>query len=260
MAGGLSGKTILITREETQATTFAAKIKKAGGVPVAAPLISFEKAKDIHKLKEAVQGIKAEDCLVFTSMNGVLFFFDFLKEHGFPSDFLSHCTFAAVGRKTRQLIEDRGYTVRIMPKEYVAERLAEEIAGSIRPFQHIYLFRGNLAREILMKELTLKGFSVTDLTLYETIHNTEDGDRIEQLLQEQKLDYITFTSSSTVDAFMKVMKNKNLDTLLKGVTLVSIGPITHKTLKKYGYDGIVSDPYTIDAMIDRIQTHAERQE
>lgn len=165
-----------------------------------------------------------------------------------------------MGRKTRQLIEDRGYTVRIMPKEYVAERLAEEIAGSIRHDQHVYLFRGNLAREILMKELTLKGFSVTDLTLYETIHNIEDGNRIEQLLQEQKLDYITFTSSSTVDAFMKVMKNKNLDTLLEGVTLVSIGPITHKTLKKYGYDGIVSDPYTIDAMIDRIQTHAERKE
>lgn len=56
MAGGLSGKNILITREETQATTFAAKIKKAGGVPVTAPLISFEKAKDIHNLKRKSAG------------------------------------------------------------------------------------------------------------------------------------------------------------------------------------------------------------
>ncbi|MGG4491672.1 uroporphyrinogen-III synthase [Metabacillus idriensis] len=259
MAPDLSGKKILITREHTQATTFAKKIINAGGVPIAAPLIRFEKAKNEKQIHEIIDSIRPKDCLVFTSTNGVAYFFDFLTEHNIHITKLSECIFAAVGRKTKKLIEDKGFPVTIIPKEYVAERLAEEIAANASSSQHIFLFRGNLAREILINKLTDKGFSVTDAKLYETIHNVEDGQNIEHLLKQNELDYITFTSSSTVDAFMKVMKNRDLDSLLSGVTLVSIGPITHQTLTNYGFNGIVCETYTIDAMINRMKTHIQSE-
>ncbi|WP_191560699.1 uroporphyrinogen-III synthase [Metabacillus idriensis] len=257
MAAALSGKKILITRELTQATTFAEKIKNAGGVPIVTPLIRFEKAKNEEQIHEIIMSIKPNDCLVFTSTNGVSYFFDFLKNHQINKSKLSSCTFAAVGRKTKQLIENNGFPVTIIPQEYVAEKLVEEIAEKTVSAQHIFLFRGNLAREILIKELRHKGYSVTDVTLYETIHNVEDGQTIERLLKQNELDYITFTSSSTVDAFMNVMQTKDLVSLLGRVTLVSIGPITMQTLSQYGFKGIVCETYTIDAMIDRIKTHIE---
>lgn len=257
MDAALSGIKILITREHTQATTFAEKIKNAGGVPIVTPLIRFEKAENEEQILKIIKNIKKNDCLVFTSTNGVMYFFDFLKNHQVNTSNLSSCTFAAVGRKTKQLIEKNGYTVTIIPQEYVAEKLVEEIAEKTDSSQHIFLFRGNLAREILIKELQHKGYAVTDVTLYETIHNREDGQTIERLLMENELDYITFTSSSTVDAFMNVMQSKDLVTLLDRVTLVSIGPITMRTLSQYGFKGIVCKTYTIDAMIDRIKTHIE---
>ncbi|MFY0757390.1 uroporphyrinogen-III synthase [Metabacillus dongyingensis] len=259
MAPDLSGKKILITREHTQATTFAEKIKNAGGVPIVTPLIRFEKAKNEKQIHEIIDRIRPKDCLVFTSTNGVAYFFDFLTEHKIHISKFSDCTFAAVGRKTKKLIEDRGFPVTIIPKEYVAEQLAEEIGAKTGTEQHIFLFRGNLAREILIKKLAQKGFSVTDAALYETIHNVKDGQTIERLLKQNELDYITFTSSSTVDAFMKVMKNRDLDSLLYGVTLVSIGPITHQTLSNYGFNGIVCNTYTIDAMINRMRTHIQSE-
>jgi uroporphyrinogen-III synthase len=76
-----------------------------------------------------------------------------------------------------------------------------------------------------------------------------EAEKLRKYVQNDKLDYITFTSSSTVDCFMKVLKQDELYENLKKVTFVCIGPITNDTLKEYGYEGIMPASYTIEDMV-----------
>ena len=50
----------------------------------------------------------------------------------------------------------------------------------------------------------------------------------------QKIDVITFTSSSTVSNFIDIFGAKKAKQLLKDVKIVSIGRITSATARKFG--------------------------
>jgi uroporphyrinogen-III synthase len=146
-------------------------------------------------------------------------------------------------------MEKLGLAVSIIPEEYVAEKLTESITKNLPAQSRVLVIRGNLARPVLVTGLKRNGYNVTDLVVYETIHNMNEAEKLRKYVQNDKLDYITFTSSSTVDCFMKVLKQDELHENLKKVTFVCIGPITNDTLKEYGYEGIMPASYTIEDMV-----------
>jgi uroporphyrinogen-III synthase len=64
---------------------------------------------------------------------------------------------------------------------------------------------------------------------------------------------ITFTSSSTVCNFVEIVGQKEYKTLVHGVTLACIGPITAQTLEEYGMNqDIMPKTYTIPAFVEAI--------
>ncbi|MFC0270186.1 uroporphyrinogen-III synthase [Metabacillus herbersteinensis] len=247
----LKGKRVLITRAKEQAKDFANKIEKAGGVAITTPLLQF-KANEIGQklIKETLQKLPTYDCIVFTSGNGVTFFKHFLDQWSIPVSMLKNLKIASVGRKTSQQLDEIGISVTIIPEEFVAERLAKEISSNLSEGAKVLVIHGNLSRPILVETLKSKGFDVTDLVVYETLHNLQEQEKIKKLIFKNQLDFITFTSSSTVDSFMKVLDTSELADHLNKTTFICIGPITYKTLKEYGYEALVPKNYTTDDMLN----------
>lgn len=246
----LQGKRVLITRAKSQVVEFIQKIEEEGGVGISAPLLEIRPKKSNESIiQETLTRLHGFDCIVFTSANGVIYFKEFLDRFGIPYEALQHMIAASVGRKTSKQMEKLNLNVSVIPEEFVAEKLAESIGENLSKSSKILVIRGNLSRPVLITELKKQGFNTEDLIVYETIHNKREAAKLISYLKEDQLDYITFTSSSTVDSFMKVLHKSELMEHLSKVTFICIGPITNKTLKEYGFIGVMPVSYTIDDMV-----------
>lgn len=248
-------KTILITRAKAQGEKFAKQIKEAGGVPIIAPLLKIvANDENIDSIKSIVTKLSDFDSIVFTSTNGVHFFKQYLDRYHIPFQLLNEFIIAAVGSKTRKEIEKFGVSVEIMPNEFVAEQLASEITSKLQKQSKVLIVRGNLARPVLIEHLCTEQFIVKDLVVYNTLYNDVEQINVKNLLKEDKLDFITFTSPSTVHSFMKAVGQEAFKAKLEKLVFICIGPITNNALKEYGFHGLMPIEYTTDKMVELMES------
>ena len=100
------------------------------------------------------------------------------------------------------------------------------------------------------------GAVVDEVTVYCTKKVSGSANLLLKKLQEKKIDLITFTSSSTVKNFRELFPSENFKTLMAGVTIASIGPITAKTAKQSGFDvHILAKSFTIKGLCEAICEH-----
>jgi uroporphyrinogen-III synthase len=249
MEGGpLAGKTVLVTRGKEQAKTFAEKLRAVGATPIEIPLISISPSSHGEEIEQCVRQLPDYDWLVFTSANGVRFFFPFVKkETPLPK-------VVVVGKKTAAALKAYGVSPAVVPDEFVAEGVIEALKPLVKPRDRVLLVKGNLARPVLRDALMDMEADVTDLIVYETSMNESGKEQLLYLLRERKLDVITFTSSSTVQSFIRMMEGEDIDSLLSGCAVACIGPVTKETAEKAGLSvHICPDQYTIDDMIKEME-------
>jgi uroporphyrinogen III methyltransferase/synthase len=100
------------------------------------------------------------------------------------------------------------------------------------------------------------GAVVDEVTAYCTKAVKDDADIILKRLKERTIDMITFTSSSTAKNFRALLPSEGLDSLIQGVTIAAIGPITADTARNLGFDvHIVAESYTIAGLCEAIQQY-----
>jgi len=254
----LTGITVLVTRGKDQAKEFSEKLSKLGAVPLETPLISFSLPETIEPAKQAIKEIHKYDWLIFTSKNGVDFFFQLLEE---PIKMEDLPKIAVVGKKTAKALERIGIEPALVPEKFVAEGLIEELKPLVAPYERVLLVKGNLARPILKQSLEEIGACVTDAVVYETKLNSEGKQETIDLLIKGKIDVITFTSPSTVQGFMKILEGLDWHQLLKHSVIACIGPITKQAAEREGLQvQICPENYTIDDMIEAIVNYFAQME
>ncbi|WP_205842114.1 uroporphyrinogen-III C-methyltransferase [Natranaerobius trueperi] len=243
----LFGKKILVTRARSQASELSRNIKELGGEPVEFPTIKVEPPTSLDELDNAINNLGDYHWLIFTSQNGVNFFFHRLFYHQLDVRSLANIKICAVGRKTRECLEDKGLLVDVVPKEYRAEGLIEALKGKVKKEEKVLFPRAKKAREILPKALKDMGLEVNVVPTYQTVKESTAQEEIKTLLQENEIDAITFTSSSTVENFVDLIGTEGLE----NVDTFSIGPITEKTCNDLGIKvNATSDEYTIEGLVD----------
>ncbi|HET7580420.1 MAG TPA: uroporphyrinogen-III synthase [Bacillales bacterium] len=256
MARPLEGKRIMVTRAAGQAESFAQAIFERGGEPVMVPVIAFREPHDPGEIDTVLKELPSYNWIIFTSANGVQFFFQILRRAGL--EFPVGARTAVVGRKTLKKLEDFGVNADVVPDEYIAESLLHALKSRIGPGDKVLMPRGNLARKKLPEQLAALGFEVTDLTVYETVLNRDEQSKLIELLSEQPPDVITFTSSSTVINFLELLEGKRCSDLLEKAKMACIGPVTAETARDYGLiPEIVPDEYSTSGLLDAIEQFYE---
>lgn len=97
-----------------------------------------------------------------------------------------------------------------------------------------------------------KGIEVDDLVVYRTLPKAVAKEEISSLLSGKKIDFITFTSSSTVKNFMAILGADNIQKL-SHPKIICIGPVTAETAKELGLTVAgIADTYTIDGLVDKL--------
>ncbi|MDE5412420.1 uroporphyrinogen-III synthase [Alkalihalobacterium chitinilyticum] len=253
----LAGVTIGVTRAKEQSRSFIKKIEAQGGIAVAVPLLAFQSPKDKQPIQKALSHLHTYDWLVITSANGVHFFLNEVDEMDKRSELMTK-QIAVVGTKTEEVLQSYGLTASLLPDQFVAESLLEKLQTNLHKDSHILLVKGNLSRDVLYDGLKEDGFSVEEVTVYETVENEEVEDNLVHMLTNHKLDYLTFTSPSTVQHFIN-MVNKNHLTLDEQITFVCIGPITAQAAEQWNLQPLlVAKEFTTEGMIQEIIEHKGR--
>ncbi len=192
--------------------------------------------------------------VIFTSVNGVRFFWQRLDHAGLDGRALAGARIAAIGPATAGALAERGIRADLVPQTYVAEDVAAgilEADGKNLAGSRILLPRAARARMILPDTLAAAGAIVDVAPLYATVPDNCRAAEVRQLLAENAVDCVAFGSSSTVENFLQMAPADLLAG--KKAVLASIGPVTSATLRKYGLTAdIQPQQHTIPALVDAI--------
>ena len=99
--------------------------------------------------------------------------------------------------------------------------------------------------EPVQRALSDAGIEYEDYPVYETSYVSHE--EIEDL---ENWDYVTFTSKSCVDGFVKTQSRKNFS----GVRALCIGKQTAAEAEKFGFETVVSDIASIDSMVEKVRS------
>ena len=252
----LFGKQILVTRARQQASALVKELSALGAECVEFPTIDITPPNDWGPVDQAIADLDRYDWLVFTSVNGVDFFFKRLFENGRDARALSRIRTAVIGPASAQRLLSFGFKSDIVPKTYRAESVVEAFEAEHMRGKSVLLPRAAEARPVLPQALKQMGAHVDEITTYRTRRIKDNDGALLSQLENRKIDMVTFTSSSTVRNFVSLLPAGRVRDLLSTVTVVSIGPITSQTAADLGVRvDRTAKTYTIPGLIRAIEAH-----
>jgi uroporphyrinogen III methyltransferase/synthase len=252
----LFGKRVLVTRAREQASQLSQIIEEMGGEVNEFPTIRIAPAlpEDVAKLDNAIQKASSYKWIVFTSVNGVAAFFERLLALGMDVRDLKGPQLCAIGPKTADELRSKGLRVAYLPECYRAEEIIDGLKDKIKTGDSVLLPRADIARKVLPEALQDMGAQVDDIIAYRTVASGEEaGERLRQELCDGNMDIITFTSSSTVTNFLRLVGPDSIPSWRQKVKVASIGPVTSETAAKMGLTvDIEAHEYTIEGLIEAL--------
>jgi uroporphyrinogen III methyltransferase/synthase len=253
----LFGTTVLVTRPREQVGEFADLLTAYGARVIAFPTIAIIPPADWGPLDRALVDLAGYDWIVFTSVNGVRFFFERLRALGRDVRAVGHARFCAIGPRTAEALAGRGFRADLVPAEYQAEGVLEAFKKENLKGARVLLPRAEVARDLLPDELRGRGAKVTVVVAYRTIRPETDAESIKAQLQRSAIGVVTFTSSSSVRHYVELFADQHDACALTANAVVAcIGPITAETAESFGFTvRIRAKENTIPALVDAIVGH-----
>ena len=250
----LAGRRIAVTRAREQSPELAAKLVALGAEVIELPLIAVSKEIDLHTLADALTELGSYDWIVFTSANGVQYFFE--EFHRIFDDIrsLGLLRFAAIGETTANAIKAQHLKIECMPKVATAAALAEALiaTGSLDSAK-LLVITGNLNRDDLVTKLEEAHAIVDKLQVYKTEKTDLTADPAAADFRAKGADAILFASSSAAQSFADQAAALKLADKAKRPLAGSIGPQTSETMKQVGIpiDFTAKTP-SLDALVEAL--------
>jgi uroporphyrinogen III methyltransferase/synthase len=251
----LFGKRIVITRAGAQAGALHDELAALGAHVVRIPTIEIRPPDSWEPLDAAIRKLERFDYLLVTSANGVRNFLERLAASGRDIRALRGLIIGAIGPATAAEFWRTGVKVDLLPREYVAEGLLAALGDRDLQGKAFLIPRAKVARDLVPRVLEERGAKVEVVEAYQTVTPGISAEEIHRLLTPP-LDAITFTSSSTVTNFAKLVGQDHLPEILRGTVIASIGPVTSGTLRNLGLTvAVEATESTMSGLVNALQEY-----
>jgi uroporphyrinogen III methyltransferase/synthase len=192
------------------------------GTIVHRQIIQCVESADSEQTNRTLRNTGQYDWVVFTSGNGVKFFFKKLYALGMDARAFSKTRFAAIGQATAERLLEFGIKADLCPADESSKGLLDEFAKIDVAGLAILLPQALVSSAELPEGLLKRGAKVEKLVVYQTIDkDIEDVDL-------DYIDQILFTSGSTVRAFVK-----KFGSVPKHIQALCLGSPTQAVAKEY---------------------------
>ncbi len=248
----LFGKSVLVTRARTQASSLSKLLAEHGAQPIELPAIEIQDLPDMTELDRSIRGIPDFDWVIFTSANGVEAVWNRLVALGKDARQFGSVKIGAIGPATALALEERGLYPDFMPAEYTSKGILDGLSERDIKGCRILLPRADIAPKDLVEGLAGLGAEPTEVTAYLTRPPAKVAEKARQMLFDGKIDIITFASSSTVTNLLEAL-GRDLQPV-QNAQIACIGPVTAATAEKAGLKvDIVAGEQTIPGMVSAIE-------
>jgi len=250
----LHGHRVLITRQLTEDYLM---LEDMGAELFVFPTIAFLPPEDFADLDQAIENITDYSFIVFPSPRAVKFFFERFFSLGRDMRDLKGILICAIGKETAKNLRDFGLNADIIPDEYNSEAMAKLLKEEILHFSQndkirILYPRSDIALKGFVEEMEKIGIHVDAPVTYRTVKPTEHGKRLARFLREGKITIATFTSPSSFNNLIDILKDDAKE-MLKEVAIAVIGKTTVKAVEAAGYKvSIIPEKSTIKDMVEAI--------
>jgi uroporphyrinogen-III synthase len=231
----LTGRRVVVTRTREQASALASRLAALGAEVIELPVLRISKEISKEALADVMLEFGAYDWLVFTSANGVHFFFEEFRRIFDDIRALGLVRIACVGDGTARAVASLHVRVECQPATATAEALAAELVatGSMENAK-VLVITGNLNRDVLVKKLEAARAIVDCLQVYKTEKTDLSGSAAAAEFRARGADAILFASSSSAQSFADQRDVLEPGPGARIPIAGSIGPQTSATMKKCG--------------------------
>jgi uroporphyrinogen-III synthase len=247
----LSGRRIAVTRPPGSAGDWRSRLEAQGAEVIELPLIQVTKDVDLNTLAEVFQEFGAYEWIVFTSVNGVKYFFEEFIRVFEDIRSLGLVRIAAVGEATAAAVRDLHLRVDLQPKKATGEALVKELmAREAMDSAKVLVVTGNRNRDVVVTGLNEARAIVDQLPVYRTEETNLAADPVAGDFRAKGADVILFASPSAVQSFFDQAEALKLAPKARKPLAGSIGPTTSAAMKQLGLpvDFEAAEP-SIDGLI-----------
>ncbi|MBN1943332.1 MAG: uroporphyrinogen-III C-methyltransferase [Phycisphaerae bacterium] len=240
----LAGKCVLVTRSRRQASRLSAALAEYGAEVIEAPAIEITPPDDWGDLDAALGRLSEFDWLALSSPNGAEAVLERLAATGRDARALAGVRIAALGDATARALRAGGLRADLVPEEFTSAALSRAMIEQGMAKKRILLARSDIAPRELVETLSAAGADVTNVIAYCTRRPAGLPAAAQEALQTGRVDWITFTSSSTVENFVTLAGKP------AGCKIAAIGPVTADALRAADVEPtVIAQPHTIDALV-----------
>jgi len=249
----LKNKTIVLTRTIDQSKESAAIFSELGADVIVFPTLEIVPPNNWDKFDEVILSSQKIDFVIFTSAHAVTMFIKRCNDLDKQVDF-GEIKIVAVGNKTKSVCEENNIKVDIVPKKFSGEGVVEELSKYDLLNKLVFIPRSAIGREGLPKGLEELGAQIITVPIYNVSLPSKESvkQNIEQL-SSSKPDVFIFTSPSTFENFLLIMKINNPVSYFKNYDVAAIGPTTKSAIENNKVKvSIMPDEFTIKGLANKM--------
>ncbi|MBN1403187.1 MAG: uroporphyrinogen-III synthase [Opitutales bacterium] len=231
----LEGRKIVVTRAADQSGSLVELLAAEGAEVIELPLIQTRCTGPTLDTQEAFKELWTYEWLIFTSPNGVRYFFELFFKTFDDIRSLGGAHIAAVGNGTAEALRKFYIKAELIPEVQTSEGLAEALTREqTLDNLNILIVTGNQASEELSASLEAALAIVDKVQFYSTERNDISKHPSAARFRSEGADAIVFASGSAVESFVAQAKDLKTEANARRPQACSIGPVTTEIMKKYG--------------------------
>lgn len=222
----LQDKVFISTRPKNESKELSALFSQVGATLLELPMIQIQATTLSEKEKQSFLCLSEFQWLVFTSPNGVRYFFQKLKEFEANTDLPDSLQIAVIGDKTEKTLTEFGYSASFKNPGSTGEDFAESFIQKIKNRDtkpNVLLSLGRIARTVVQENLSVCA-NCTRINVYETTKPDDVDESLLKQIENDNYDLLLFTSPSGINNFLGLNK-KNLKNEIR---IACIGKTTAK--------------------------------
>ncbi|MDP9242055.1 MAG: uroporphyrinogen-III synthase [Actinomycetota bacterium] len=254
MSATLATRTIVVTRPAEQAGELVDLLEARGALTIRAPAIEILPAPEGELDRAAADIARGRYAWVLlTSGAGVLALTQALRRQAAGAGGLAggdvaskvDARVAAIGEGTAEALRAEGVEPDLIPRTFTTEALGRALP---RGEGTVLLARADIAPPGLDEAVAAKGWEIVRVDAYRTRGVRSLPSDAREVLRAGGADALTFTSASTVDAFVRAAGRLELP------RAVCIGPVTAKAAREHGLRVAgVASTHTIEGLVARLE-------
>lgn len=232
----LENKVFISTRPAGQSAELESLLAEESATLIAMPTIEIRPLPLDEFAWLQLKNLDSFNWIVFTSPNGLKFFFarlfDLQNNYGLPE----HLKIAVVGKKTAAHLECYGTSAEFINLGNTAEDFSADFINRVNVGERVLFPIGNLARSVIEDRISKKAIC-TRVLFYETVIPVTIKEDALQLVLNDQYDMIILTSPSGCSNLLQLVSGKMDTTKLR---LVCIGQTTSAEVIRSGIEPLIT--------------------